>query len=200
MDGEISEQMVKSGADYLCNYGVSVVHLRKMALEVGVNHQLAVRLWYREIRETMIIATLIADPKQFGYEELKRWGEMIKTIELAEQVGRNLLVHNEVDEILLTRWINGDFYFQQYAAVMAVGWRYRFYAGFEYNQFEEVLPQIIMLSGDAAFMRVSSFFMRMVVRFSKKYRPVVVNLISEWKMDDNAYKKAIAEEIEFEIE
>jgi 3-methyladenine DNA glycosylase AlkD len=44
--------------------GVSMPDLRALAKSRGRNHSLALALWRRPLRETRILATLMADPKQ----------------------------------------------------------------------------------------------------------------------------------------
>ena len=44
--------------------GVSMPNLRAMGKSLGRNHQLALELWRTPLRETRILASLVADPQQ----------------------------------------------------------------------------------------------------------------------------------------
>jgi len=67
------EGMVKYGITPESTYGVSIPNLRKTAKEIGVNHALAKELWTSNIRETRILASMIADPKIITEEQMERW-------------------------------------------------------------------------------------------------------------------------------
>jgi hypothetical protein len=91
MDGDVSEQMEQKGLTYKVNYGTSILLLRQQAQKYKGNNELANRLWYREIREAMIMATLIAEPDAGFEATLKEWLKVLPTNEMAEQTGANLL-------------------------------------------------------------------------------------------------------------
>ncbi len=91
MDGDISGQMRNKGVDYKLNYGASVLWLKNLANEYQGDNDLAERLWLREIRETMIIATLVARPDKDFIKKIDFWMKGLVSDELAEQIGVNLL-------------------------------------------------------------------------------------------------------------
>ncbi len=91
MDGDISQQMKQKGLKYKLNYGASILWLRQLSKKYKGNNELADRLWHREIRETMILATLIINPEDKGLDIINEWIEMIPTNEIAEQLGANTL-------------------------------------------------------------------------------------------------------------
>ena len=65
MNGEIAAQLRAAGMDYAKLYGVSLVHLRQFSQELKPGKDLADRLWHRNIRETMILATMVAPKEDF---------------------------------------------------------------------------------------------------------------------------------------
>ncbi len=91
MDGDVSSQMKCKGVDYKMNYGASVLWLKNLAVEYAGDNVLAERLWLREIRETMIIATLVANPDDAFMSVLDFWMTGIVSDELAEQLGSNII-------------------------------------------------------------------------------------------------------------
>ncbi|WP_282036056.1 DNA alkylation repair protein [Saccharicrinis aurantiacus] len=117
MDGEISQQMRKSGLDYKLNFGVSMHWLRKIAAKYKNKQNLAERLWHREARETMILATMIANVSLLNSEKIKEWFAMVKTNELAEQFGVNLLSRSDNYKSLSQEFIHSDDVYKQ-----AAGW------------------------------------------------------------------------------
>ncbi len=67
------EGMARYGINPEKNLGVSVTTLRKVAKEIGKDHQLAQRLWSTEIRDARMVAALIDDPKLVREEQMERW-------------------------------------------------------------------------------------------------------------------------------
>lgn len=90
-DGEISQRMKEKGIHYKANYGTSIVWLKKISEKYIGNNELANRLWLRDVRETKILATLIAKPQNQFLNTVKNWLHEIETEELSEQLGVNFL-------------------------------------------------------------------------------------------------------------
>ncbi|MFW6042975.1 MAG: DNA alkylation repair protein [Marinilabiliaceae bacterium] len=199
-DGEIREQMERAGALYKENWGVSVVHLKNIASELQQNQDLARRLWYREIRETMIVATMLADVDQMSFDELDEWGKMLSASELSEQMGRNLLSDPRITESFLIAWLENGSPNQKHAAAMAVGWRLRFYPEAGFGSLNEVFPLLKEQIETGKFSRAGAFVLKMAGRFSKEKRDEVLSLIHEWKQDENMYLRQVADEAREEIE
>ena len=88
MDGDVSSQMKQHGLQYQLNYGASILWLRQLSKEYAYSSQLANRLWFREIRETMILATLIAEEGEGIGEMIREWSVVLKQNEIAEQLGQ----------------------------------------------------------------------------------------------------------------
>jgi len=51
--------------------GVPKPKLRKLARELGVNHELAIMLWRTNVHEARILATMIADPQRLDDRTLE---------------------------------------------------------------------------------------------------------------------------------
>ena len=54
-------------------YGVSAPELRKLARQIGRDHDLAQRLWASGIYDARLLAALIDDPKQVTEEQMESW-------------------------------------------------------------------------------------------------------------------------------
>ena len=57
------------GINKLKTFGIGLTKLRKLAKEVGKNHDLAIQLWESDIYEAKIISLLIDDPKLITKEQ-----------------------------------------------------------------------------------------------------------------------------------
>ena len=199
-DGETAELIEKSGAHYRVNYGVSLVHLRKMAETLSPEDALARRLWYRQIRETMIIATMVADVKVMGEEEVNAWGDMLNTIELSEQMGRNLLVKKEVSQVFLENWLQSGHFYKQYAGAMGIGWRIRMSGEAVFEDIDALLPILESMVEEVGNHRAVGFALKMAGRFLPSVRPVVFKMIEQWSTSFQPDVKQLAEEVRFELE
>ncbi|HAV62624.1 MAG TPA: hypothetical protein DCY13_09690 [Verrucomicrobiales bacterium] len=56
----------------LKSYGIGLTQLRKLAREIGRNHELALQLWESEVYDARVIALLIDDPKAITRELAER--------------------------------------------------------------------------------------------------------------------------------
>jgi len=74
--------------------GVPKPVLRKLAKEIGVNHELALKLWETNIHEARILATLIADPAKVNEELMEKWVKDIDNWDLCDQCVMNLFLEN----------------------------------------------------------------------------------------------------------
>ncbi len=71
--------------------GISRTKLRKLAKGIGKNTELALELWRTNILEAKILATMIADPKEFKREFAYEWVKDIDNWDLCDQFVLNLL-------------------------------------------------------------------------------------------------------------
>jgi 3-methyladenine DNA glycosylase AlkD len=89
-NGEVVSSMQKRGVDYKVNLGVSIPLLRELALHYECNHLLALKLWNKQWRETMILATLLEVPGEVTENHMDFWVKNFQSIEMAEQAAMNL--------------------------------------------------------------------------------------------------------------
>ena len=87
---EVVNSMKKRGIDYNVNFGVSVPMLQLLASEYSSNHLLSLKLWNKQWRETMIMATLLGDPLEVTENQIDFWVRNFTTMEIAEQAAMNL--------------------------------------------------------------------------------------------------------------
>lgn len=90
-NGPSSASLGVWGIDYKVNYGVSIAALKEIAEDYKGNHELALSLYEQDVRECMIIASLIDDPEQVKGEQIDSWAQKFTNVEIVEQVCSNLL-------------------------------------------------------------------------------------------------------------
>jgi 3-methyladenine DNA glycosylase AlkD len=70
--------------------GVSVPDMRKIAKEIGKNHELAIKLWKTKIPEAQIVAAMIDDPEKLTETQMEKWVQDINSWDVCDQVCMNL--------------------------------------------------------------------------------------------------------------
>jgi len=124
-------------------FGVSIPNLRKIAREIGINHNLALKLWNINIRETRILASMIDDPKLVSEEQMEDWVKTFDYWEICDQVCQNLFAHTRFAYSKALEWSKRKEEFVKRAgftimARLAVGDKKK-----EDKEFEEFLKVIV---------------------------------------------------------
>lgn len=89
-------------------YGLSMPGLRKLAKDLGRNHDLALELWADGSRESRILAALIDDPELVTRDQLEAWGRDLDSWEATDQLCMNLAQNVAFAEDLARDWIVRD--------------------------------------------------------------------------------------------
>jgi len=82
--------MAKFGMATEKRLGVTVPEMRKIAKEVGIDHQLALELWDTGIAEARIVASMIANPDKLTEEQMEDWVKDFNSWDVCDQVCMNL--------------------------------------------------------------------------------------------------------------
>ncbi|MFC1538522.1 DNA alkylation repair protein [Candidatus Latescibacterota bacterium] len=89
-DPSAAEGMAKYGITAQKIYGVSIPDLRKLAKETGKNHELALKLWRTNSRETRILASMVDEPKCLTEKQMDEWVRDFDSWEVCDQCIMNL--------------------------------------------------------------------------------------------------------------
>ncbi len=120
-NGETVAQMKAHGLVYKINWGASVISLRELAKSYEQNHLLALKLWNKQWRETMIMATLLDEPEKVTEEQLDFWTKSFTTTEIAEQAVANLFVHTKFAYVKALEWCRGKKHLVRYTGLHLMG-------------------------------------------------------------------------------
>lgn len=198
--GEISEQLIDKGLHYKKNYGVSLVHLRNISNEFTPNNDLADRLWHMGYRETCILATMLTNPSTLQDELLNSWAKDINNIEIAEQIAFNLLGKHDISEKLLNKWLTHPQLYVQYAALMSIGWQFRFLQSKNSHLIKDNIDIIKSYAAQPSLTRAATHCLKMAGRFDTQLKTEISELAKRWKTDTNRILQQAGEEIAFELE
>jgi hypothetical protein len=120
-NGEVSGMMNRSGIVYKHNYGASIIDLREIAVRFEPNHLLALKLWNKQWRETMILATLLDEPKLVTEEQMDFWTKSFENSEIAEQASANLWVKTRFAFVKAVEWCRGKKHLSRFTGVHLIG-------------------------------------------------------------------------------
>ena len=84
------EGMARFGINPTNTYGVSIPILRKMAREVGRDHELALALWASGIHEARMLACFIDRPDMVAEEQMESWVKDFDSWDICDQCCSNL--------------------------------------------------------------------------------------------------------------
>ncbi len=120
-NGETVSQMKKRGINYKINWGASVVSLREIAAQYQPNHLLALKLWNKQWRETMILAAMLDVPKEVTEEQMDYWTKSVETTEIVEALSTWLWVKTKFAFIKALEWSRGKKHLVRFAGLHLMG-------------------------------------------------------------------------------
>jgi 3-methyladenine DNA glycosylase AlkD len=143
MNGITSEKMSQSGILYEKNYGVAIPRLKEIAKCYNPNLDLAQRLWFLQIRETMIIATLLCPTENFTPLMAENWTKCFNQIEIVEQVSMNLFSRLSFAPSLVLNWIKSE---NDWLRITSCQVAARIYEKFTAEEIKEIISVILSIS------------------------------------------------------
>ena len=120
-NGETVAQMKAMGVNYRINWGASVISLRQLSKQYPKNHLLALKLWNKQWRETMILATLLDDPAELSEEQTDYWTKSFEAPEIAEQAVANLFVYSKFAFVKALEYCRGKKHLVRLTGLLLIG-------------------------------------------------------------------------------
>jgi 3-methyladenine DNA glycosylase AlkD len=102
------EGMARFGINSTNAYGVSPIHLRKIAKESGKNHLLAQQLWASGVHEARILASMIDEVEMVTEEQLEKWVKDFDSWDVCDQCCGNLFCRTEFAYQKAVEWSKRD--------------------------------------------------------------------------------------------
>jgi hypothetical protein len=120
-NGETVEQMKQLGLTYKINWGASIVSLREIAKQYDSNHLLALKLWNKQWRETMILASMLDVPYEVTEEQMDYWTKSMETTEIAETLNTYLWSKTKFAFVKSLEWCLGKKHLVRFAGLNLMG-------------------------------------------------------------------------------
>ncbi|MDG5799556.1 DNA alkylation repair protein [Marinilabiliaceae bacterium ANBcel2] len=203
MNGDTAEKINLANMRYDKVYGVSLVHLRKLADDLkrdgdGLN-ELAERLWFMNVRETMIIASLIVRGDKLNDRDIINWSGNIFNRELAEQFAFNLLGRREDSTGIIEKLFYGEGCWVKYCALMSLGWQFRFTKDDNTQFFVDNIDLVEDFADDKLLVNAVVQLFKMAGRYGG-LKKNVEDIALRWRRSDKFELNRWGEEILFELE
>ena len=120
-NGDVASSMKKQGIEYKINWGVPVVELRQLMHGYTPSHLLSLKLWNKQWRESMILATLLDVPAEVTEEQMDFWTKSFENYEIAEQASTNLWVKTKYAFIKALEWSRGKKHIVRFTGIHLMG-------------------------------------------------------------------------------
>ncbi|WP_430811469.1 MULTISPECIES: DNA alkylation repair protein [unclassified Carboxylicivirga] len=197
MNGATTGQMEQGGVHYRINYGVGIPHLKELAGQLPVSYELAERLWFLEIRETMLLAALRVPAEDMTAARCKEWAVKIVNTDLIERTALFLWARLPIVDKLLPEWLKGNNHYLKATAYYTIGRLMQRGSSTHYNSAE----LIASLDKENALVvyKGLSFALRMNMRQQKGDVAVIKNFAEELRKDNDHHKQLIAQELISEL-
>jgi hypothetical protein len=120
-NGDVASSMKKQGIEYKINWGVPVVELRQLMHGYTPSHLLSLKLWNKQWRESMILATFLDVPAEVTEEQMDFWTKSFENYEIAEQASTNLWVKTKYAFIKALEWSRGKKHIVRFTGIHLMG-------------------------------------------------------------------------------
>ncbi len=198
-NGETAEQMKLHGLNYKLNWGASIVSLREIARQYESNHLLAMKLWNKQWRETMILAAMLDVPKEVTEEQMDYWTKSLETTEIAETLNTFLWVKTRFAFVKSLEWCRGKKHLVRFTGLHLMG-RLALIEKSAIDEFFE--PFFDVLSPLAKDPNLSQVFYRSFIMLGMKSKPMnekAILFAEEMKNIDSEHVAGLAESIISEL-
>ena len=148
MNGIVSDQMIRNGIIYKNNFGVSIPRIKEIASLYTPNHILALQLWNLQIRETMIMSTLLEPVGEFTIELARNRAGSFNQIEIVEQACMNLFCKLPFASVLCIELVQSDDLWSQITGFLLAA---RIYESIHHNELLAILLRGFILSATSDF-------------------------------------------------
>lgn len=197
MNGVAADQMKDSGLIYKQNFGVSFLHLKELAKTIEPSHELAMRLWFLGIRETMILATLIEPTDKFDRKTASEWVKALQHTEIVEMTCMNLFSRLPYRKELSLECLQSEQIWTQITGFILAARCFSLYGMDEINQIITRAREIASTNNYHLYKSIALCLSRLV-RHSETAKEIILTALSEMDSDQPS-TRYIRNEVQQEI-
>jgi len=191
-NGVTSDLMKDRGIKYKMNWGDSIISLRMIAGQYEKNHLLALKLWNKGWRETMILATMLDIPDELTEQQMGYWTKSFETGEMAEQAVANLFVYSKFAFVQALEYCCGKKSYVRYTGLLLLGRLAMVDKDAIDDMFLPCFKVIASLSKDAS---LGDAFYRLILRLaqrSERLRLECIRFLEDVQQFEEEFPKKLA--------
>ncbi len=192
-NGVTSDAMGEKGLEYKMNWGVSIIQLRQLASQYEKKHLLALKLWNKGWRETLILATMLEEPQKIDERQMDYWIKTIQTTELIDQAVFNLYAYSKFAFVKAMEYCCGKKFLVNYAGIQLITRLARIDEKAINEMFEVFFDKLFALAKDN---RLHQAFYNMISALASRNSEMKASCIlflNQLKQEEEAQAKHIAE-------
>lgn len=201
MNGEAAQQMARRGINYRLNYGIAIPHIKELSQVYDFSPAECERLWFMEIRETMLLAAMLMPESELELARMRRWCTAINNSDIAEQASFFLYGRMTGVDDLLAELVVSDNQYHQAVAFFTAGrclQQGRLLSEGSMTQLMVVVSQTGELA-DQGVVRGVSLFLRQGLRHGVVSQSTVRDLIERFSGMASFSHRQLAEELHAEL-
>ncbi len=199
MNGTTVGQMENRGIHYRLNYGVSFQHLKELSLSIKPSYALAERLWFLEIRESMLLAAMLVPQADMDINKALEWSKLIANIDLIERSSMFLWGKLPFAPDLIQQWSTGDTTILGILAMYTLGWHKYYSDQCTTKDIDQLLEQSKRFE-DLLQLKAFSFAIRKMLRLTNESTETLNKWVNEALESDSKHQALTAQEIKSEID
>ena len=182
--------------------GISVPEMRKLAKEIGKDHQLALELWRCGIPEARIVAGMIGDPEKLTEQQMEDWVKDFNSWDVCDQVCMNLFEKSTLAMKKIHDWSKRDEEFVKrtaYALIACLAWHDK---KAKDNVFIELFPVIKDGATDERnfVKKAVNWALRNIGKRNPNLNKIAIKVAKEIQQMDSKYARWIASDAIRELE
>ncbi|MCU4173789.1 DNA alkylation repair protein [Carboxylicivirga sp. N1Y90] len=199
MNGATVDQMEKAGIVYRKNYGVSLEHLKAIAANLPKRYDLAERLWFMEIRETMLLAAMIVPHDKMSLVKAMEWCQKINNNDLVERstmfLWGKLPFANELAKVCLSHHNKWSIALAYYI----IGWYAQLIQSTDVRKLDDMLSYFHD-TDDFIILKSFAFAIKKQLRVLKGGSPLLEEFLSKCADSELKNLQFIGQEIQNELD
>ncbi len=196
------EGMARYGISTNNRLGNSIPTLRKLAKEIGKNHELSLELWEEGIDETRILASMIGEGDKLTEAQCEKWVADFNSWDVCDQVCMNLFDKLPFAEKKISQWSKREEEFVRRAAFALIACTAVHNKEKPDNEFIKLLPLIKKAATDERnyVKKAVSWALRNIGKRNKNLNKEVIKFAKELEKTDSKSARWIGRDTLKEIQ
>ena len=194
--------MARYGISTEKRLGVSIPEIRKIAKEIGKNHDLALELWKTGLSEAMILASMVDEPEKVTEKQMEEWVTGFNSWDVCDQVCMNLFDKHPFVWKKILDWSKRDEEFVKRAAFALLACLSVHDKKAEDQKFLAFLPVIKRESGDDRnfVKKAVNWSLRNIGKRNSNLNRVAINVAVEIQQIDSKASRWVGSDAVRELE